>query len=124
MKVYPRTVEELMALRDVPVVAIDQESNFTYVNKAFETEYGWSSEYLVGKPVTVIMPAHMQGAHTVGFSRYLATEKSDLLGTLLPLLVTYKDGRCEIANHYILSTKQSDGRWLFAAIIDYPDKNG
>jgi len=112
-----------MALVDVPVVAIDQESNFTFVNKAFEAEYGWSSKYLLGMPVFVIMPVHMQGAHTVGFSRYLATEKSDLLGKPLPLQVTYKDGHSEVANHYILSTKQPDGRWLFAAIIDYPEKN-
>lgn len=124
MTTYPKTVDEMLALTDIPVVAIDQESNFTFVNKAFEAEYGWSLSYLLGKPVTVIMPEHMQGAHTVGFSRYLATEKSELLGTQLPLQVVYKDGRTEVADHYILSDKQPDGRWIFAAIIDYPNKNG
>lgn len=123
MKKYPETVPELLALNDVPVVAIDQESIFTFINEAFTREYGWSSDDLIGKPVMEIMPTHMRNAHMVGFSRYLTTETSDLLGKPLPLTVCYKDGREETAAHYILSEKVN-GRWRFAAIIDYPKTHG
>lgn len=92
------------------------------MNKAFEEEYGWSEEELIGKAVMEIMPAHMRSAHMVGFSRYLTTEKSQLLGKPLPLSVLYKDGREATSEHYILGRKIGD-RWEFAAIIDYPESN-
>lgn len=120
MKAYPKTVEEMLAITDVPVVAIDQESIFTYLNDAFIKEYGWTNDDLIGKPVMEIMPSHMRSAHMIGFSRYLTTESSELLGKPLPLPVVYKDGREKISSHYILSDK-SDGRWRFASLIDYPE---
>lgn len=122
MKKYPSTVEAMLTLNDVPVVAIDQESIFTFINDAFIKEYGWSREDLIGKPVMEIMPEHMRNAHTIGFARFLSIETSDLLGRPLPLRVCYKDGREETSEHYILGEKL-DGRWRFSAIIDFPDAN-
>lgn len=122
MKKWPKTVKELLLLTDVPVVAIDQESIFTYLNDIFTKEYGWTKKDLIGKPVMEIMPQHMRSAHMVGFSRFLTTESSKLLGKPLPLMVRYKDGREETSNHYILGEKV-DGRWRFAAVIDFPEQN-
>lgn len=121
MSAFPTTVKELLVLEDLPVVAIDQESMFTYINRAFEVEYGYTADELMGRPVTEIMPMHMRNAHNVGFSRFVTTETSELLGRPLPLSIIYKDGREELATHYILGEKL-DGRWRFAAIIDYPKK--
>lgn len=117
---YPETVDEMLSLQDVPVVAIDQESIFTFVNKAFEKEYGWSSDDLLGKSVIEIMPKYMRSGHNVGFSRFLITESSDLLGKPLPLKVRYKDGTEKLSTHFIIGEKIY-GRWRFSAIIDYPD---
>ncbi len=119
---YPTTIKEMLALTNLPIVMIDQESIFTYVNKSFEEEYGWNEQELLGKAVTEIMPEHMRNGHIVGFARFLTTESSNLLGKPLPLKIRYKDGREELSNHYILGEK-SAGRWQFAAIIDYPDSN-
>ncbi|MDQ3064691.1 MAG: PAS domain S-box protein [bacterium] len=119
MAQYPATYDELIVLEDVPVVAIDQQSIFFYINDAFTNEYGWTEEDLIGKSVLEIMPAHMRNAHTVGFARYLATETSDLLGKTLPLGVLYKNGTVKTSNHYILGDKNKSS-WRFAAIIDYP----
>lgn len=122
-RTYPQTVPELLELRDVPVVAINQESIFISVNAMFEETFGWSEQDLVGKSVGLIMPEHMRSAHAVGFARFLTTESSELMGRNLPLSVLYKDGRTEIADHYILGEKLPDGRWRFAAVIESPDKN-
>lgn len=119
---YPQTVEEMLSMNNVPVVAIDQESIFTFVNKAFQKEYGWTESDLLGKPVTEIMPEHMRSGHNVGFSRFLTTETSVLLGKPLPLKVQYKDGTVKLSNHYILGEK-IDGRWRFGAIIDFPERD-
>lgn len=122
IKKYPSSYEQLIAIEDLPVVVINQESIFTFINQAFQDEYGWTPNDLLGKTVMEIMPAHMRNAHMIGFSRYLATEKSDLLGKPLPLSVMYKDGREALSDHFILG-KKTDGRWEFAAIIDYPANN-
>jgi hypothetical protein len=91
------------------------------VNPFFEKTFGWSAKELVGKPVGMIMPAHMRNAHSVGFARFLTTETSVLLGKPLPLSVLFKNGRVEMADHYILGEKMADGRWQFAAIIQSPN---
>lgn len=116
------TVDDLLKISDLPIVAIDQASIFTYINDAFIKEYGWTSQDLLGKPVVEIMPAHMRSGHNIGFSRFLATEHSELLNKYLPLKVRYKDGREEVSNHFIVANKK-DGKWQFAAIIDYPQKD-
>lgn len=113
------TVADLLKVTDLPIVAIDQSSIFTYVNDAFTKEYGWTSEDLIGKSVIEIMPDHMQSAHNVGFARFLTTEHSDLLNKHLPLKVKYKDGKEKVSDHFIVGNKIDD-QWQFAAIIDYP----
>jgi PAS domain S-box-containing protein len=122
MRIYPTTVDEMLKLEDVPVVAIDQESLFTFINKAFTDEYGWTEKDLLGKPVIEIMPKHMRSAHNIGFSRFLTTETSVLLGKPLPLKIRYKNGREELANHIIIGDKEN-GRWTFSAVIESPEKS-
>ncbi len=113
------TVADLLKVTDLPIVAIDQASIFTFVNEAFTKEYGWTSNDLLGKSVVEIMPDHMRSAHNVGFARFLTTEQSELLNHNLPLEIKYKDGREKVSNHFIVGNK-IDGEWQFAAVIDYP----
>ncbi|MGI9027552.1 MAG: PAS domain S-box protein [Candidatus Saccharimonadales bacterium] len=117
------TVADLLKVTDLPIVAIDQSSIFTFVNVAFTKEYGWTSDDLLGKSVVEIMPDHMRSAHNVGFARFLTTEHSELLNKQLPLKVKYKDGKEKLSNHFIVGSKRN-GKWQFAAIIDYPTENG
>jgi len=113
------TVADLLKVTDLPIVAIDQSSIFTFINQAFTKEYGWTSDDLIGKSVVEIMPDHMRSAHNVGFARFLTTEKSGLLNKHLPLNVKYKDGTEKLSDHFIVGSK-IDGKWQFAAVIDYP----
>lgn len=116
------SVDDLLQATNVPVVSIDQASIFTYINEAFTEEYGWTQEDLLGKSVIEIMPGHMRSGHNIGFARFLATEKSDLLNKHLPLPIRYKNGTEKISNHFIVGSKQGDD-WQFAAVIDYPAEN-
>lgn len=111
-----QTYSAVVSLNDVPVVAIDHNSMFTLVNKAFEHEYGWSEKELLGRSVTEIIPPYLRDAHQIGFSRFLTTEEATLLGKRLPLGILYKDGSIQDAEHYILGEKFKK-RWRFAAII-------
>lgn len=116
-KDYPTTVDELLAVTTEPVVSINQEGLFVFINEAFEKQFGWSAKELLNKDVTQIMPPYMRDAHKVGISRFLTTEKTVLLGTKLPLAIQYKNGKVEDAEHFIIGDKK-DGQWRFAAIIN------
>lgn len=93
------------------------------MNEAFTKEFGWTSDDLLGKSVVEIMPEHMRSGHNIGFSRFLATEKSDLLNKHLPLKVKYKDGREKLSDHFIVAEKLND-EWRFAAVVNYPVDHG
>lgn len=67
------TVDDLLKITDLPVVAINQGSIFTYINESFTKEYGWTPDDLLGKPVVEILPDHMRSGHNIGFARFLAT---------------------------------------------------
>jgi PAS domain S-box-containing protein len=112
----PQTYTEVIAIQELPVVAIDHNSLFTMVNKAFEHEYGWRESELLGKSVTEIIPPYLRDAHQIGFSRFLTTEEVTLLGKRLPLGILYKNGTVQDAEHYILGEKYKK-QWRFAAII-------
>lgn len=105
------------------MVAINQEGIFTFINDAFVQAYGWTADDLLGQLVVVIMPKYMRDGHNVGFSRFLTTESSTILGKTLPLQILHKDGREVLADHYIVGDKKDD-RWRFAAIIDKPKSHG
>lgn len=105
-----------MATEAVPAVAIDYNGLFIMVNKAFETEYGWTKGDLVGQSITTIIPPYLRDAHLIGISRFLVTEKATLLGQPLPLKVLYKDNQVRDAEHFIVGQKQAKG-WHFAATV-------
>jgi PAS domain S-box-containing protein len=107
---------DLIELKDKPVVAIDELGVVTYVNEAFENEYGWSGTELIGEVITTIMPPFMKDAHNFGFSRFLATEVPRILDKSLSLPIYCKGGEIMSAEHYIVGEK-SGGKWRFAATI-------
>lgn len=113
---YEKTVDDILQEKKLPAVAIDEHGLFFFVNKAFEKQYGWLEEDLIGKVITVIMPAHMRDAHNFGFSRFLTTEVSKIQGKPLPLPVHSKDGTIVDAEHFIVGEKKN-GKWRFAATI-------
>ena len=111
-----RTINDILAITDIPVVAIDSRGIITFINKVFEDAYGWNSEELVGQVITTIMPPQMRDAHNFGFSRFLVSEEARILNTPLVLPLFRKDGTTVEAEHYITGEK-SGGSWRFAATI-------
>lgn len=112
----PESVDEILAIIDQPVVAIDQNGKFYFINDNFTETYGWTKDDLLGKMVTEIIPENLRNAHTIGFARFLSTEQPKVAGQALPLKIQFKDGRVLDAEHFILGDKK-DGVWQFAATI-------
>jgi PAS domain S-box-containing protein len=119
---YPASYEDMIKITDKPVVAIDNESFFTYVSAVFEEYYGWSAKDLIGKSVTTIMPDHMKNMHMIGFSRFLTTEQPRLLGKPVKVELVCKNKSILEVELYILGSKIKNN-WHFSALINPTEKN-
>ena len=109
-------LDELRKEQILPVVVADHEGLITYVNKPFEEIFGYQSEEVIGKPLTIIIPETLRDAHHLGFSRFLTTETPTLIGKPLSLKAVTKRGKEFDAEHIIMAEKVG-GRWVFGASI-------
>jgi PAS domain S-box-containing protein len=77
----------LEALPDTVVVA-DGTGHIAYVNPAVRVLLGHDAEDLVGRPLTVLMPARLRAGHGEGFARFRRTGEGRLVGatTRVPAL--------------------------------------
>ena len=55
------------------VVSVDEGGAIILANLATKRIFGYGSEELIGKPLTVLMPGAMRKLHEIGFKRYLET---------------------------------------------------
>ncbi len=110
------TIQQLLSQDQVPAIEVDDQGLISRINGAFEAQLGWSSGDLAGQALTTIIPVPMRTVHSIGFSRFLATEKPTLLNKPLRLTILLKDGRTMNAEHLIMAEKR-DGRWYFGATI-------
>jgi PAS domain S-box-containing protein len=67
------------------VVSINESGTIILANPATSRIFGYNSEKLIGKPLTVLMPGAMRNLHKAGFKRYMETGARHLnwLGTEL-----------------------------------------
>jgi PAS domain S-box-containing protein len=110
------TMDQLKSEVGLPVVIVDRDGSISYVNKRFETIFGWKPEEIVGQPLTIIIPKNLHAAHHLGFSRFLLTEQPTLLNQPLKLKAVTKDGK-EFDSEHIIMAEQQEGRWAFGATI-------
>src|SRR5437867_783534 len=59
---------------------------------AAEAMFGWTAVEVVGRPVTVLMPARYRAAHAAGLARVTATGRSELAGRLILVDALHRDG--------------------------------
>src|SRR5438105_5681391 len=100
----------------MPVVIADQRSIIVYVIHRFEEIFLWTYNEIVGKPITIIIPPELHDAHNLGFSRFLSTEQSTILGRPIKLKAIKKNGEVIMAEHTIHGEKMN-GTWSFVASI-------
>lgn len=75
---------------------IDEHSTITFASPSVEKTFGYTSEELIGKKLTIVIPTTYRDAHIAGLKRYVETGKRNInwAGVQLPGL--HKDGH-EIA---------------------------
>lgn len=74
------------------IVSADSHGNIAYFNKGAERIFGYSSEDVVGKPLTLLMPDRFHEAHRKGLARFFATGETRVIGRTVELAGRRRDG--------------------------------
>ncbi len=74
------------------VISADRHGNIIFWNRGAKNIFGYDEKEVLGKSLTVLMPARYQEAHKKGIQRFYVTGKSELLGKTVELGGLKKDG--------------------------------
>ncbi|UKO97804.1 PAS domain S-box protein [Nostoc sp. UHCC 0870] len=111
-----KTLQEMKAEADLPVLMTDQQGLIIYVNDAFQFVFGWKEAEIIGQTLEAVIPSSFHDSHHLGFSRFAMTEQPTVLNHPLQLKAVRSDGSEIDAEHFITAEKQ-EGEWIFGAIL-------
>jgi PAS domain S-box-containing protein len=74
------------------IVVADQEGRVELFNPAAERLFGYRSEEVVGRPLTVLMPEDYHARHEAGLRRYVRTRLARIVGKTVEVTARRKDG--------------------------------
>jgi len=110
------TIADIKGETESPAIIVDHQGYITFVNRSFETAFGWQSGDIIGKPVATIIPPSMHDAHNLGFSRFVTTGGANILNQPLKLTAINRAGEVFEAEHFIVAELQND-EWVLGATI-------
>ncbi len=104
------------------IISANALGNIIYFNRAAVRTFGYSSEEVVGKPLTVLMPGRYRDAHRKGLDRFLRTGDARVIGKTVELAGLRKNG-VEFPVELSLSTwKTSEGTFFTAILKDITER--
>lgn len=109
-------VEALVEAATDAIVMADRHGRVTGWNPAAARIFGYPSEEIVGKPLTLLIPPRFQQAHSEGIARVASGGESRVIGHTVELAGIRRDGS-EFPIELSLSTWSVDGVPYFAGII-------
>jgi PAS domain S-box-containing protein len=97
------------------IITIDSDSTILVVNPAAERIFGYSTEEMIGRPLTMLMPEYLRHLHKAGITRYLETGRKHLGWSAVQLPGLHKSG-AETPLEISFAEFDKDGRRFFTGI--------
>lgn len=116
---FSESGERLRAILDAAVdsiVTIEESGAIESVNAATERLFGYAREELIGRNVSVLMPAPYRDEHDGHIARYLRTGEARIIGIGREVEARHKDGRVFPVDIAVSEVRLPDRR-LFTGII-------
>lgn len=111
-----KTLAQMKAETDLPVLMTDHQGLIIYVNDAFKFVFGWAEAEILGQTLEAVIPSTFHDSHHLGFSRFAMTEQATVLNHPLKLKAVKSDGSELDAEHFI-TAEQHEGKWIFGATL-------
>jgi PAS domain S-box-containing protein len=97
------------------IITIDSDSTILIVNPATERIFGYSTEEVIGQPLTMLMPEYLRHLHKAGITRYMETGRKHIGWSAAQLPGLHKTGN-EIPLEISFAEFTRDGRRFFTGI--------
>jgi PAS domain S-box-containing protein len=97
------------------IITIDSDSTILIVNPATERIFGYSTEEMIGQPLTMLMPEYLRHLHKAGITRYMETGRKHIGWSAAQLPGLHKTGN-EIPLEISFAEFTRDGRRFFTGI--------
>jgi PAS domain S-box-containing protein len=97
------------------IITIDSDSTILIVNPAAERIFGYSTEEMIGQPLTMLMPEYLRHLHKTGITRYLETGRKHIGWAAVQLPGLHQSG-AEIPLEISFAEFTRDGRRFFTGI--------
>ena len=97
------------------IITIDSDSTILVVNPAAERIFGYSSEEMIGQPLTMLMPEYLRHLHKAGITRYVETGQKHIGWAAVQLPGLHKSN-AEIPLEISFAEFTNDGRRFFTGI--------
>ena len=98
------------------IVMVDESSTILAANPAVEQIFGYSSDELLGKNLSLLMPERMRKAHFEGMKRFLTTGQKKITWSGMELPGLTKSGE-EIPLEISFGVSSKGGGFLFTGLI-------
>jgi PAS domain S-box-containing protein len=99
------------------VISIDGGGIIHTFNPAAERLFGWSSNEVIGKNVSLLIPEPHASAHDGYIQHFLATNQSKIIGTEREVVAQRKDGSYFPVNLAVGHGIISEGRHIFVGFV-------
>ena len=99
------------------VITINEHGTIQSVNRAAERLFGYAAAEMVGRNVSMLMPAPHGSEHDGYLSRYLATGQAKIIGIGREVTALRKDGTVFAADLAISEVHLEQGRRLFSGFV-------
>jgi PAS domain S-box-containing protein len=97
------------------IITINENSRILFVNRATTKIFGYSSEEMLGKELTMLMPEFLRHVHRAGIKNYIDTGKRHISWDAVELPGLHKSGR-EISLELSFGEFYADGQHYFTGI--------
>ena len=116
LEVSEHRMEAILESANDAIVAIDDRGRVVLWNSGASEMFGFSSDDMIGEPVTAVIPARFREQHTGGIERVTSGGERHVIGQTVELAGLHRDGR-EFPIELSLGTWVADDRRYYSGII-------
>ena len=118
VEAFAPTISELLSLIADGVVSTDRRGRIILFNKAAEELFGYSRAEVLGRPVEILLPKRVQGAHREAFAAFARSPSAQarMMGHRREILGLRKNGQ-EFPAEASLSRRDVNGRSILTVVV-------